>query len=324
MTVPLLDISDLSVTFNTPNGAVRAVRGLSLEVRRGEILGVVGESGCGKSVTFRALLGLAPGSATVEAGVRFDGRDVALDGELCERVSLIYQNPGAALNPVFTIGEQLNLALNPAFTIRQQLRLVAKDGDRSAMESLLERVGLPETETALESYPHQFSGGMKQRAVIAIALASQPELLIADEPTTALDVTTQAQVLELLRELRQSSDLTIVFISHDLSVIHQLCDRIAVLYAGQVVEVGTVDEVMNDPQHPYTKALLDSIPGEGKLGRELMTIAGLVPDGREQIIGCAFAPRCPHVRDECVVRPPDHREATQGHTAACVLLDGAG
>jgi len=320
MSSTLLDIADLRVTFNTPAGAVRAVRGLSLDVRRREILGVVGESGCGKSVTFRALLGLTPRSATVDGRVTFDGLPVAEYSELRDQVALIYQNPGAALNPVFTIGQQLSLALNPAGKVSDQSE--TKTEHQQTMEGLLERVGLGDPPAALRSYPHEFSGGMKQRAVIAVALASDPQLLIADEPTTALDVTTQAQVLQLLRDLRDSDDLTIVFISHDLAVIRQVCDRIAVLYAGEVVEIGTVDEVLTAPTHPYTKALLQSIPTENNLGRELTTIAGSVPDGREEIVGCAFAPRCSYVQDVCRTELPGHRQITPGHTAACVLVEG--
>lgn len=302
----LVEIRDLSVTFNLPAGEVRAVRNLSLDVAEGEILGVVGESGCGKSVTFRALLGLVPSSATVSGQARFRDQPVDLDGALADRAALIYQNPGAALNPVFTIG--------------QQLQLILDQPDESTMVELLERVGLPNPTTAVDAYPHEFSGGMQQRAVIAYALATDPQLLIADEPTTALDVTTQAQVLALLRELRDTEDLTIVFISHDLAVIKQLCDRVAVLYAGQVVEVGTVDDVLTDPSHPYTQALLASIPTADNLGERLATIDGLVPDGRSEIVGCAYAERCPSVQESCTVSMPSMRSISDTHSAACVLV----
>lgn len=323
MSPTLLDIDDLHVTFNTPSGPVRAVRGVSLEIQQGEILGVVGESGCGKSVTFRAMLGLAPNSATVDGRALLREEPVALDGALLDQTSLIYQNPGAALNPVFTIGQQLRLALSPAGPGSPRTRFMDAADDDQEMIALLDRVGLPDPERSLDAYPHEFSGGMKQRALIALALAKQPELLIADEPTTALDVTTQAQVLELLRDLRDQDDLTIVFISHDLAVIKQLCDRVAVLYAGQLVEIGTVDEVLHRPQHPYTAALLNSIPSQEHLGHDLMTIPGLVPDGRHIIPGCGFADRCPHVQAICTSERPALATLSEGHQAACVLVEGA-
>ena len=311
---PLLEIQDLHVTFQTPSGPVRAVRGMSLDVAEGEIFGVVGESGCGKSVTFRALLGLTPSAADVAGQVSFAGAPIDLDGALRADASLIYQNPGAALNPVFTIG--------------QQLELVSGTGDRSTLAGLLQKVGLPEPDRALDAYPHEFSGGMRQRAVIAFALAQSPKLLIADEPTTALDVTTQAQVLNLLRDIRDDSDLTVVFISHDLGVIRRVCDRVAVLYAGRVVEVGTTDQILSDPQHPYTRMLLKSIPGPERLRSELASIPGTVPDGRQAISGCAFAPRCPHLTDACLTEEPALRstgadDGAADHTAACVLIGQA-
>ena len=302
----ILSIRDLCVTFNTPSGTVNAVRRVSLDVEQGEILGVVGESGCGKSVTFRALLGLAPSSATVTGDVTFDGSTIDTDGALCDASAMIYQNPGAALNPVFTIG--------------QQLALVAGTSDEKKLASLLDRVGLPDPLESLKAYPHQFSGGMRQRAVIAYALAQKPKLLIADEPTTALDVTTQAQVLDLIKELRDEEDLTVIFISHDLAVIERLCDRIAVLYAGRVIEIGTTEQVLNSPEHPYTTALLNSIPRPENLGTELASIPGLVPDGRSEIVGCGFAPRCTHASDVCRSERPALRQAADGHSASCVLV----
>jgi len=302
----ILDVADLHVTFNTPAGAVRAVRGVSLDVERGEILGVVGESGCGKSVTFRSLLGLAPRSATVSGSVTFKGNRVATDGELRQWAALVYQNPGAALNPVFTIG--------------QQLKLVG-GADEEAVVDLLTKVGLPDPKGALNAYPHEFSGGMRQRAVIAYALAQQPDILIADEPTTALDVTTQAQILDLFRDLRDETNLTIVFISHDLAVIRQLCDRIAVLYAGQLVEIGTTNDVLSNPTHPYTRALLASTPRADNVGTDLASIPGSVPDGRSSIAGCAYAPRCEFVTDVCTERVPLHVDIGRDHRVSCILAE---
>lgn len=304
MTQVLLDVNDLQVTFNTPTGQVHAVRGIDLALRQGEVLGVVGESGSGKSATFRALLGLAPPSANVRGDVGWMGSLTSTD-DLRSETALIYQNPGAALNPVFTIGEQLALA--------------AGTKDSNELAGMLDRVGLPEPEKALDSYPHEFSGGMRQRAVIAFALAQRPRLLVADEPTTALDVTTQAQILDLLQSIRAERDLTVAFISHDLAVISQIADRVAVLYAGRVVEIGRTADVLNKPQHPYTEALIRSMPTAEQVGGPLRTIAGNVPDGRSKIRGCAFAERCEHAVDACAVQP-EMRASDDDHFAACVRV----
>ncbi len=311
----LVELDDLHVTFNLPTGPVRAVRGVSLHVNEGEILGVVGESGCGKSVTFRAMLGLTPSSATVTGSVSFDGAPSDSDGALRSNTSMIYQNPGAALNPVFTIG--------------QQLRLVAGTDDTDRLAELLDSVGLPDPHHALGAYPHEFSGGMRQRAVIAFALAQVPQLLIADEPTTALDVTTQAQVLDLIKDLQADRSLSVVLISHDLGVIKRICDRVAVLYAGRVVEVGPTEQVLSNPLHPYTRALLASMPGRDNVGAELASIAGSVPDGRTPTTGCSYAPRCQHATPDCLSNePPMLRQssdasepASDGHQAACILVN---
>ena len=303
----LLEAEGLHVTFNPPTGPVHAVRGVSLEVGDGEIVGVAGESGCGKSVRFRALLGLLPDTARVEGSLRFDGGPMSMDGSLQEAASLIYQNPGASLNPVFTIG--------------QQLRLVTGTDDPTVLEKMLDDVGLPDAPRLLASYPHELSGGMSQRAVIALALAQSPRLLIADEPTTALDVTTQLQVLDLLEELRGRTGLAVVVISHDLAVIRRVCERIVVLYAGRVAEDGRTDQVLAGPSHPYTQALLESIPRTETAGRQLASIPGLVPDGRTPIVGCAFAPRCPSASDECRADQPASRAVAAVHNAACVLVE---
>lgn len=303
----LLRVEDLHVTFNPPTGPVRAVRGVSLELRPGEILGVAGESGCGKSVLFRTILGLAPASATVTGELHFEGRPMPTDGSLQAVAALIQQNPGAALNPVFTIG--------------QQLRLVARSDDPVVLGDLLARAGLPEPRRLLGAYPHEFSGGMLQRAVIAMALATRPRLMIADEPTTALDVTTQAQVLDLIEELRRRDGLAVVLISHDVGVIRRICDRVLVLYAGRVAETGATGQVLEDPGHPYTRALLAAIPRPESAGADLAAIAGMVPDGREPIAGCAFAPRCAHSRAECEATVPALRPVQSGHSAACVLVE---
>ena len=303
----LLEVEGLRVTFNAPTGPVRAVRGASLHVKRGEILGVAGESGCGKSVLFRALLGLLPATASVEGAMHYDGEPMGMDGALQAAAALVYQNPGAALNPVFTIGQQLQFA--------------AGTRDPAVLCDLLAQAGLSEPEQLLDAYPHEFSGGMSQRAVIAIALAQKPRLLIADEPTTALDVTTQSQVLDLVAELRDRHRLAVVLISHDLAVIQRVCNRVIVLYAGQVVETGTTARVLTAPAHPYTQALFASVPRPEAVGTQLASIPGLVPDGRHEISGCAFAPRCPHSRDACRADQPALHPLGATHSAACVLLD---
>ena len=304
---PLLEADGLRVVFNTPTGAVHAVSGVSLRLERGEILGVAGESGCGKSVLFRALLGLLPATASVCGAVSFDGEPVGTDGALQSAAALVYQNPGAALNPVFTIGQQLQFA--------------ARTRDRGVLCDLLTQAGFSDPEPLLDAYPHEFSGGMSQRAVIAVALAQRPRLLVADEPTTALDVTTQSQILDLLAGLRDRHELAVVLISHDLAVIRRVCDRVVVLYAGRVVETGATDRVLAAPAHPYTQALLASVPTPQAAGADLETIGGLVPDGRDDIAGCAFADRCPHVRDDCRAEQPPLVAVEARHSAACVLVE---
>lgn len=303
----LMSVDGLEVAFKPPTGVVRAVRGVSLRVRRGEILGIAGESGCGKSVMFRAMLGLLPPTASVSGRLRFTGETIGISGPLQTRASLISQHPGAALNPVFTIGHQL--------------ALVAGTDDRDALAGALARAGLPDPGRVLDAYPHELSGGMSQRAVIALGLARRTPLLIADEPTTALDVTTQAQVLDLLEELRAAHGLTVVLISHDLAVIRKVCDRLIVLYAGKVAETGPVEQVLNLPRHPYTQALLKSIPRPEAVGADLASIPGQVPDGRSEIAGCVFAPRCAHVRNGCLQAQPRLRSVSSEHSAACILVD---
>ncbi len=311
----IVSVRNLRVTFNTPTGPVRAVRGVDLDIARGQTLGIVGESGCGKSVSLRSLLGLTPASADVSGQVTVDrseaseltsGSPVETASVLRDMSAMVYQSPGAALNPVFTIGQQLALA--------------AASDDRSVLAALLDDVGLPDPDTALDRYPHEYSGGMRQRAVIAIALAQSPELLVADEPTTALDVTTQRQILDLIDRLRAERGLSVAFVSHDLAVIDRVADRVAVMYAGRVVEDGPTERVLNEPRHPYTRALLQSIPGP-TAGSTLATIPGSVPSGRDDITGCAFAERCPHVHAACAAATPTTVAVQPGHVVACVLAE---
>ena len=301
----LLEVQDLHVTFNPPTGPVRAVRGVSLELVPGEILGIAGESGCGKSVLARALLGLLPTSADVEGTMSFDEQPTGLDGALQRHAALVYQNPGASLNPVFTIG--------------QQLKYVSGIDGRDELSGFLIQAGLKDPQKILKSYPHEISGGMGQRVAIALALAQKPRLLFADEPTTALDVTTQNQVLDLVAELRNRHQLAVVLISHDLAVIRRVCDRVMVLYAGLAAEIGTTEDVLASPVHPYARALLESIPRPGAVGKKLASIPGMVPDGRQEILGCAFAPRCSHAQEACRAEQPNMESVASDHLVRCVL-----
>ncbi|MBL7517363.1 dipeptide/oligopeptide/nickel ABC transporter permease/ATP-binding protein [Frankia sp. CNm7] len=299
-----LSIRGLSVAFPTDTGIVTVVDDVSLDVRRGEMLGLVGESGSGKTMTGRAALGLVPIPGLVTAGsVRVDGQEVvgSSEAELNNlrggSISMIFQDPLVALSPVHTIGRQLT----------QAIRNHDHDLNASAVQDraveLLEMVGIAEARTRLRDYPHQFSGGMAQRVVIAIALAGQPSVLIADEPTTALDVTTQRQVLDVLADLKDRLGMAVVLITHDLGVVADACDRAAVMYAGQIIEEGTVDEIFKEPRHPYTSALLAAVPTSAGGSGRLPTIPGRVPPMDALPTGCRFAPRCLHRRDVCKMGP---------------------
>ncbi len=317
--MPFLEVRDLRIIFPTPAGVVQAVNGIDLEIERGEIFGLVGETGCGKTVTGLALLGLVPPPGRVSATrFRIGGEDVLSNRDWRRirgrQVAMIFQDPAASLNPTFDIGSQLTQV------IRHHAPLNGREARRRARE-LLADVGLPDVERALRAYPHEFSGGMQQRATIALALASGAELLIADEPTTALDVTIQAQILRLLMALREKHGLTILLITHDLGVVAQTCDRVAVLYAGTIVETGGALDLFRSPQHPYTQGLLAALPRPGSRGRSLAAIEGSVPSGLQPLAGCPFAPRCPHVFDRCRVEQPVLRELALAQFAACHLYE---
>lgn len=303
---PLLQLKQLSVRFDAPGGTLAAVNGVDLVVRAGESVGVVGESGSGKSATCLAILGLHPKGTRIEGEVMFQGRNlVALDDRQMRQVrgkdiGLVYQDPMAALNPVRSIGAQLREPL------MLHLGLNRSQATERAAE-LLAKVGIYNPRRQLRAYPHEFSGGMRQRIVIAMAVACQPPLLLADEPTTALDVSVQAQVLDLLAELTRDLGIALILVSHDLSVVSSVADRVAVMYAGRVVEQSAIIPLFDAPRHPYTAALLDSVGGAELLapGAELPTIPGAPPDLRRLPPGCSFAPRCPRVQDRCrVERPP--------------------
>jgi peptide/nickel transport system ATP-binding protein len=312
----LLEISGLRIEFPSLEHTVYAVRGCDLHVVRGEVMGLVGESGSGKSMTALACLGLVPPPGRVTGSVRLDGHEVVNAPEADNRLlrgsiaAMIFQNPGKALNPFFTIGRQLTDAIS---TVRGVQHSTA---EKSALASLTE-VRIADPALTMHKYPHQLSGGQLQRAMIAMALACQPKLLIADEPTTALDVTIQAQVIVLLRDLARLHGLTVLFITHDLGVVGSLCDRLAVMYAGRVVESGPVDSLFASPAHPYTASLLRAVPMLGRGRTALTQIPGTVPNMAAPPSGCAFHPRCPAAQPRCATDDPASRERDSGRTVAC-------
>ncbi|HEV7420478.1 MAG TPA: ABC transporter ATP-binding protein [Mycobacterium sp.] len=305
----ILEVDDLTVRFATDGGVVRAVDGVSFGLAAGEILAIVGESGSGKSVTAQTLLGLtrAP-NATIGGSVRFDGLELnGLDDEGLrnvrgERIAMIFQDPMTSLNPVYRVGDQMTEM------IRAHREVSKREANERAVD-LLRSVGIPNPERRVHHYPHEFSGGMRQRVMIAMALSLDPDVLIADEPTTALDVTVQAQILRLLDRLNRERGLAIVLITHDLGVVAEIADRVAVMYAGQIVETATLEELFYDPQHPYTWGLLGSLARLDQPNPErLAQIAGQPPSLLNPPSGCRFAPRCPHVFDKCAEPPPLHRD----------------
>jgi oligopeptide transport system ATP-binding protein len=317
MVEPLLAVDDLRVEFPTPKGSVRAADGVSFRVWPAEIVGLVGESGCGKSVTTLALLRLVRPPGRIAAGsVLFKGRNLLTRSESEMRrlrggeMAMIFQNPMTALDPVFTVGEQI------AEVFRSHPELRTSDV-RSAAAAILERVRIPNPGAQVNAYPHQFSGGMAQRVMIGMGVAGRPSLLIADEPTTALDVSVQAQILDLLRAIRTELHTAIILITHDLAITAQLCDRIVVMYAGQVVEASATRELFRAPRHPYTRGLLDSMPRLGHKRARLAQIAGQPPDLRTLPIGCRFAARCPRAEERCRAEEPALTSASDGRAVRC-------
>jgi dipeptide transport system ATP-binding protein len=295
----LLDIQNLSVEFGARGSAFRAVDALDLQLDQGRVLGIVGESGSGKSVSMMALMGLLAGQGRVTADeLNFDGKNLLTISDrerrqlLGKDMAMIFQDPMTSLNPSFTVGFQLIEVL------KQHMGLRGAAARQRAIE-LLEMVEIPGAASRLESYPHQFSGGMAQRVMIAIAIACNPKLLIADEPTTALDVTIQAQIMELLVQLQQAHNMALILITHDLAVVAEVAQRVAVMYAGQVVEQGDVGRMFSAPTHPYTRALLQSVPEHSRGARRLHTLPGIVPGQHDRPAGCLLSPRCPRVQDRC-------------------------
>ena len=316
---PLIEIKDLRVTFHGDDGrTTHAVDTVDLTVSNGVTLGVVGESGCGKSVTSLAIMGLLPKpSAEITGSIRFDGFDLldvpdqTLRDLRGNRLAMIFQEPMTSLNPSLTIGDQI---IETILRHRGGMRSAARN---RAIE-LLRRVHIPSPERRVDEYPHKLSGGMRQRVMIAMALACDPRLLIADEPTTALDVTLQAQILDLMRELKAQSGAAIILITHDLGVVAEVCDEVAVMYAGEIVERAAVDELFANPQHPYTVGLLGSIPRLGRRTSHLATIDGMVPNMADPPPGCRFAARCPFAEGACVAAPPPLASLNPGHWSRCI------
>ncbi len=316
---PLIEIKDLRVTFHGDDGrTTHAVDTVDLTVSNGVTLGVVGESGCGKSVTSLAIMGLLPKpSAEITGSIRFDGFDLldvpdqTLRDLRGNRLAMIFQEPMTSLNPSLTIGDQI---IETILRHRGGMRSAARN---RAIE-LLRRVHIPSPERRIDEYPHKLSGGMRQRVMIAMALACDPRLLIADEPTTALDVTLQAQILDLMRELKAQSGAAIILITHDLGVVAEVCDEVAVMYAGEIVERAAVDELFANPQHPYTVGLLGSIPRLGRRTSHLATIDGMVPNMADPPPGCRFAARCPFAEGACVAAPPPLASLNPGHWSRCI------
>lgn len=318
----LLELNDLHISFDTYGSEVQAVRGVDIELKKGETLAIVGESGSGKSVTAKEIMRLNPRpQCRVKSGeIIYEGNDLTkyskkqLQNIRGKDISMIFQDPMTTLNPTMTIGKQITEGL------RKHQNMDAKEAKQRAIE-LLELVKIPNAETRFKQYPHQFSGGMRQRAVIATALACNPKVLIADEPTTALDVTIQAQILDLMRDLQDKLDTSIIIITHDLGVVANVAQRVAVMYGGKVIETGLVDEVFYQPQHPYTWGLLSSMPRMHSESSELLSIPGTPPDLSDPPKGCPFAPRCPHAMEVCVDNMPDYTSQSETHSAACWLTD---
>ncbi|MDP9811955.1 peptide/nickel transport system ATP-binding protein [Rhizobium tibeticum] len=308
----LVEIRGLKVAFD----GVQVLHGIDLDIAKGEAVGLVGESGCGKSVTWLAALGLLPGKARVAGSVKIQGQEFlgaprsALEQVRGGRVAMIFQDPSSSLNPVLTIGRQIAEALS----IHRGLR-----GEAAKVEAwrLMDMVGIPDVRRRFDLYPHEFSGGQCQRLMIAMALAGEPDLLIADEPTTALDATIQAQILDLLISLRAETGMATVFISHDLGAVSQVCERVCVMYAGRIVEEGTVAELFADPRHPYTRGLFDAIPSIDGPRQRLIPIAGNVPDPRRLPKGCSFSPRCSRAVEACGQELPPLVSIGRGRRLAC-------
>ena len=336
---PVLEVENLHTQFDTREGTVHAVDGVSFTVDEGEVVGIVGESGSGKSVNALSLVRLEDPGRITEGSINFQGTEMTeADDRTIRRVrgdgmAMVFQDPMETLNPVFPVGEQIEESLKvheepddqklldylnvPLFGNRSERRK-----RRDTVAELMEQVGIPHPAERLDDYPHEFSGGMRQRAMLAIALAREPDLLIADEPTTALDVTIQAAILDRIEELKEDLGMSVVLISHDFGVIAEVCDRVLVMYGGEIMESGTTEQILTDPQHPYTRALLDCMPQNTRSKEPLRIIDGQVPNLNNPEPGCMFASRCEYATDACRGEDVHHRDCGgEGHTAACCQLD---
>ena len=321
-TETVLTVENLRTYFTTRWGTVKAVDGISFDLRRGETLGIVGESGCGKSVTMLSLMRLIPipPGRIVSGSIVLDGEDIIpiSEQEMAKirgsKIALIIQDPMTSLNPVFSIGNQVEEAIR----IHQD---IPKRAVKERALEVLRKVNIPAAEIRAKDYPHQMSGGMRQRVVGAIGISCEPQVLIADEPTTSLDVTIQAQYLKLLKDIQRDSNLSIIFITHDFGIVAKMCDRVAVMYAGRIVEHGSVRNIFNNPSHPYTVALLASVPKMDRDVERLYSIEGQPPPLHDLPVGCAFADRCPDVMDKCREQYPDSMAVSEGHVASCWKLE---
>ncbi|MGK7376659.1 ABC transporter ATP-binding protein [Planococcus sp. 1R117A] len=319
MAQTLLEVKNLVTSFRTSEGTVQAVKGISFHVEKGETLCIVGESGCGKSITSLSVMGLLPSNGSIESGeIRLNDKPLQnLSQEQLRKLrgnqmSMIFQEPMTALNPVLTIGYQLREPL------MLHHKLSKSEASKQGVE-LLNQVGIPNPGKRLNQYPHELSGGMRQRVMIAMALACHPSLLIADEPTTALDVTIQAQILDLINDLKEKLDMGVLLITHDMGVVAEVADRVMVMYAGQKIEEGPVEQIFNNPSHPYTIGLLNSVPNVDDPEFELEPIPGNMPGLNEKIPGCRFHPRCKFAMDKCKVMVPPEFQVSEGHSATCWL-----
>ena len=315
----ILEVKNLQISFRTSGGMLKAVRDISFDLERGKTLAIVGESGSGKSVTSKAILGILAGNSVVEGGeILYDGKDLLRINEddmyklRGDKISMIFQDPLTSLNPVFTVGSQITES------IRVHLHLPKDEATKRAV-GLLEKVGMPDPQGVMKKYPHTLSGGMRQRAMIAMALCCNPRLLIADEPTTALDVTIQAQIMALLKRLQEETGMSMILITHDIGLVANMADRVLVMYAGQIIEQAKASELFKSPRHPYTRALLETVPTiRDDADRKLFSIPGIVPENYDHIKGCRFADRCAYRRPECE-KPQEEYPFGQEHTARCIV-----
>jgi oligopeptide transport system ATP-binding protein len=317
----LLEIKNLRTIFKTYAGQVSAINDVTISIGFGEAVGIVGESGSGKSVTMLSVMKLLSENGKVSAGeIKFDGRDMAglkereIQAIRGNEIGMIFQDPMTSLNPVFTIGNQLVEAIK-----KHNRRMPAKQATAKAID-MLKLVGMPSPEKRFHQYPHEFSGGMRQRVMIAMALSCEPKLLIADEPTTALDVTIQAQIIELMKDLKNKINMSIILITHDLGLVADICERVIVMYGGTLVEQGLVEDIFYNPQHPYTIGLLNSIPRLNMGKERLKPVDGSPPDMINPPVGCPFTARCPHAMEICNLHKPVYEKVTENHGAACWLL----